>query len=134
MIPVASIDHWYYAQNKKKMGPVSLAQLRGLLAEGVLKPADMVLQEGTQKWRPLAEIAGVMSPVKRPSSLGKKAITVGAVAGAAMVLLALISWGAVALLGRPNKVADVASPGPVAEVARDADKAEGKETERGVDK
>jgi predicted Zn finger-like uncharacterized protein len=48
------IDGWYYVQDKKKIGPVPLSQLLQLQSEGVLKPEDMVLQEGTRQWRPLA--------------------------------------------------------------------------------
>ena len=47
-------DCWFYAKDKKKVGPVSLDQLRTLLADGILKPTDMVLHEGMQKWRPVA--------------------------------------------------------------------------------
>ena len=68
MIPATSSGRWYYAKDQKKMGPVSLAQLRRLLAERVLKPEDMVFQEGTTKWRPLAEVAGATAgraPVRK---------------------------------------------------------------------
>jgi hypothetical protein len=41
---------WYYAQNKKKQGPVTRTQLQRLAASGQLGPSDMVLQEGTSKW------------------------------------------------------------------------------------
>jgi tetratricopeptide (TPR) repeat protein len=41
---------WYYAQNKKKHGPVTRAQLQRLASSGQLGPSDMVLQEGTSKW------------------------------------------------------------------------------------
>ena len=49
MIPQASDDRWYYAQGKTKIGPVPLAELRRLLAEGVLKPPDMILPEGAKR-------------------------------------------------------------------------------------
>jgi hypothetical protein len=66
-MPVASEkpgDKWYYNQNKKKKGPVSLSQLRRLQSEGVLDPEDLVLQEGTKKWRPLAAVTGAESGIK----------------------------------------------------------------------
>ena len=56
-------DRWYYARDKKKMGPATLAELRRLLADSALEPADLVLQEGTQKWRPLAEVVAVKPEV-----------------------------------------------------------------------
>ena len=66
MIPQASDDRWYYAQGKTKIGPVPLAELRRLLAEGVLKPPDMILPEGAKRWWPLAEVMDIL-PETGPS-------------------------------------------------------------------
>jgi hypothetical protein len=41
---------WFYARNNQKHGPVTLPQLHALLKSGQLQPADMVLEEGQQKW------------------------------------------------------------------------------------
>jgi len=92
MIPVASIDRWYYAQDKKKRGPVSLAQLRRLLAEGVLKPET------------------------RTGGVWKLAL--GGSVG--LVLLALLGWGLVAMLYGPNGNTGVENAGPVAEIPEGA--------------
>jgi WD40 repeat protein len=116
MIPVGSIDRWYYAQNKKKMGPVSLAQLRSLLAEGVLKPEAMVFQEGAQKWRPLAEMSAVEAATARAGGLWKLALA-GSVG---LVLLALVGWGLFAMLFGPNGNTGVENPGPMAEIPKGA--------------
>jgi formylglycine-generating enzyme required for sulfatase activity len=55
-------DRWYYAQDKKKVGPVSLSKLLDLVSGGKLKPTDMVLQEGAKKWRSMGEV------FKKPTS------------------------------------------------------------------
>src|SRR5262249_5919556 len=53
---------WYYAQNKKRMGPVPLESLRSMLDAGELKPTDMVWQEGTQKWVPISAVPELSDP------------------------------------------------------------------------
>ena len=58
---------WFYASNKKKHGPVQLAQLRQLAAGGQLQPTDMILQEGTQKWVAARALPGLF-PAPSPAS------------------------------------------------------------------
>jgi tetratricopeptide (TPR) repeat protein len=58
-----SLPGWYYAQNKKKNGPVSTVELQDLAKSGRLSPADMVLQEGTNRWRPAQEVPGLFPSV-----------------------------------------------------------------------
>jgi WD40 repeat protein len=111
MIPQASIDRWYYAREKKKMGPVSAAQLRWLLAEGVLKPDDMVLQEGTAMWRSLAQVAGARARHARRGGLWRLAVG----GGGGLVLLALLGWGLGAMLHGPNGNEEFEDFVPVAE-------------------
>lgn len=41
---------WHYVQEKKKVGPVSLARLLELYSQGQLGPADMVLRDGAATW------------------------------------------------------------------------------------
>jgi hypothetical protein len=65
MTSESSNDCWYYAQAKKKMGPVRLVELRRLLADGCLNPADMVLQEGASKWYPLAEVISAHQEIRQ---------------------------------------------------------------------
>src|SRR5438045_4131119 len=52
---------WYYACNKQKVGPFSLADLRQLTTAGQLKSNDMVWQEGMQRWFPVASVPGLVS-------------------------------------------------------------------------
>ena len=45
-----SADAWFFARDNKKVGPVSAAQMKNLVAAGKLVPTDMVLRAGSQKW------------------------------------------------------------------------------------
>jgi ATP-binding cassette subfamily B protein len=53
---------WYVAQGKQKVGPLSLEQLRQFAAMGRLRPSDMVLREGAQKWVKASTLEAVFSP------------------------------------------------------------------------
>jgi CHAT domain-containing protein/tetratricopeptide (TPR) repeat protein len=121
MIPQAANECWYYAQNQKKLGPVSLAQLRTLRAEGGLQPEVMVFQEGTLKWRPLAEVAGAAA---RPALLGslRKLVLAGSIG---LVLLAVLGWGLVVTLHGPASDEGVENPEQVAALASGAGVAKG---------
>ncbi|MBY0524632.1 MAG: GYF domain-containing protein [Gemmataceae bacterium] len=60
---------WFYARNKKKLGPVTRAQLEQLAASGTLTPGDMLLEEGTRKWLVAATLPGLFPappPVPAP--------------------------------------------------------------------
>jgi hypothetical protein len=60
------MDRWYYTRdNKKRIGPHTLAELQRLLATGVLEASDMVLNEGKKGWAVAAsipELAGEQQP------------------------------------------------------------------------
>jgi hypothetical protein len=123
-------DRWYYAKDKKKAGPVSLDQLRRLLVDGGLKPADMVLQEGTLKWRPLAEVAGSVRPRLRlpwSSWTRRKQAVVGGV-GASLVILA--AWGVTLLWNRSGPPVGPLPPSPVAQTGQKPTPAEEKGKEK----
>src|SRR5437016_2858360 len=55
---------WYYAQNKQKVGPVSLQRLRQLVTGGQLQPTDMVLQTGSSRWCPAGSQPEIFPPVR----------------------------------------------------------------------
>jgi len=56
---VEARPHWFYAAGKKKLGPVSLVQLRQMAASGQLKATDMVMEERSGKWQPAHTVAGL---------------------------------------------------------------------------
>jgi hypothetical protein len=58
---------WHYIQNGKSQGPVPEEQLRGLMASGVVRPADLVWREGMADWtaiQSVPELASVSSPIQ----------------------------------------------------------------------
>jgi serine/threonine protein kinase len=76
---------WYFAQGKRKKGPVSWDRLRRLAAAGHLQPSDMVIQEGTNKWVPTSSVPDLFpkTPVPiealtvRPTKAGPSAHPTG---------------------------------------------------------
>lgn len=66
---------WYYANSSQREGPVDLAGLRQLQAEGRVGAATLLWCEGMPTWRPLAELEtvpvverGVDDPYRAPVS------------------------------------------------------------------
>lgn len=52
-------DVWYAALDKKKVGPLTKADVLRLIAEKRLSPSDMVLTPGQTKWAPAAGVPGL---------------------------------------------------------------------------
>jgi S1-C subfamily serine protease len=65
-------DRWYYAKDKKKHGPLPAEELRALLRRGVLRPTDMVLQEGTVRWVPASTLPESPPQEAAPPSLVRR--------------------------------------------------------------
>src|SRR5436190_24170891 len=57
----AAAGGWHFAQDNKKRGPISFAQLKSLVARGQLKANDLVLPENASKWVPVNSIPGLES-------------------------------------------------------------------------
>ena len=47
--------NWYYADGDQQRGPVTDAELAGLIESGVVRPETLVWRDGMTDWRPLAE-------------------------------------------------------------------------------
>lgn len=63
------MSRWYYTpDNRQRLGPVTLEELRQLALAETIRPDHMVLPEGGGKWRPAAEVKGLFSEpaVSRP--------------------------------------------------------------------
>ena len=45
-----SVPEWYYAQQGEQFGPISAVQIKQLADAGMLKPDDLVWQEGMKRW------------------------------------------------------------------------------------
>src|SRR5947209_1350330 len=72
---------WFYAHNKKKLGPVPTAELRRLADAGELRPTDMVLREGERQWRTAGDLPDVFPVVSGPPATAT--VTPGTIAPAA---------------------------------------------------
>jgi len=91
-------NQWYYIQDKQRVGPTPLDQLKRRMASGQLKPTDMVLQQGTHKWvevgsvkelaldsTPVTQAISLQTPVTAPAesnSLGSGSLRTLRMAGA----------------------------------------------------
>lgn len=65
---------WFYTKEAEKIGPVSFADLRVLVAESALNPRlDLVWSQGMDSWKPAGEIEGLFDrSVVDSGSLGPK--------------------------------------------------------------
>src|SRR5262245_39403863 len=52
-------DLWYYTSEGKAMEPVPTAELKRLAQAGLLKPTDLVWQEGMPAWAPASKTRGL---------------------------------------------------------------------------
>jgi hypothetical protein len=75
-------DEWFYIKEKKKLGPVTFAQLRDLASQGQLARSDMVMQGGSTKWGTAEAVAGLFPAA--PAAPTVPAAPAGMVARAAM--------------------------------------------------
>ena len=60
---------WYIAREGKQHGPLSDAEMRTFVAQGHLKPTDLIWRPGFADWRPALKpkFAGAACwPVERP--------------------------------------------------------------------
>lgn len=62
-------EGWTYAQNRQKIGPLSLDQLQQRAATGQLQPTDMVLEPGKTRWVAASTLAGLLP--KAPATVSK---------------------------------------------------------------
>ncbi len=53
--PADSIHQWHYAKDGRRLGPVTLAEVRALLDRGVLDREDLVWTKGMPQWKKLGE-------------------------------------------------------------------------------
>lgn len=71
-VPVSKVTRWFYARNKKKLGPYSWQQLVELARGGELRPDDLVLQEGEKQWRRASSVPNLFAPANsKPIAAGK---------------------------------------------------------------
>jgi uncharacterized RDD family membrane protein YckC len=54
-------DNWYYAQNNQQLGPVTLAALRSMVANGQVGAGDLVWTQGMAQWLPARSVPEIGS-------------------------------------------------------------------------
>jgi hypothetical protein len=62
-------DSWFYAKAGNRMGPVTLEQLKAMIASGQVFPGDMVWRDGMAQWAPagsMPELGGQPLPPPTP--------------------------------------------------------------------
>ena len=64
---------WYYSLNGAQQGPIDEAELRKLVAQGIVNAATLVWHEGMPSWQPLSIAAPEMCPSFAPPSFGESA-------------------------------------------------------------
>ncbi|MFZ9519880.1 MAG: PilZ domain-containing protein [Silvanigrellaceae bacterium] len=55
---------WFYYAKEVQVGPMTEAELRSAISEGVLSDVDYVYREGFPDWRPLAEVGELKQAAK----------------------------------------------------------------------
>src|SRR5436190_639320 len=72
-VPTTRASRWFYARGKKKYGPYNWQQLLSLAQQGELQPDDLLLQEGTKQWLPIASVpalyAHAVSAAPKPAAM-----------------------------------------------------------------
>ena len=63
---------WYYGHDGQRLGPVSLEQLRHLIAADQLHAEDLVWRKGLDEWTPAGQIEGLFLPPPFPAIKGCK--------------------------------------------------------------
>ena len=73
-VPAAATGpRWFYAQDRQRKGPVTLAELANLLRRGELTREAMVLPEGAQQWQPVVSVKGLFRTGRRAAAKGSGA-------------------------------------------------------------
>jgi uncharacterized RDD family membrane protein YckC len=57
---------WFYAQNNKQNGPVTVEALVSMLQQGHVQPTDLVWREGMGNWQPAGMVAELSSAMPAP--------------------------------------------------------------------
>jgi hypothetical protein len=60
-------SEWYYAKNDEQKGPVTFEALKGLAADGTLRPKDLVWKAGMPDWVPAQTQTGLFGETVVPA-------------------------------------------------------------------
>lgn len=62
-------DVWYYLENRQQRGPVSFAELQGLVTSGAVRPGDLVWSPTMSEWTAASTVPGLV-PTEVASAAG----------------------------------------------------------------
>ncbi|MGD0461727.1 MAG: RDD family protein [Tepidisphaeraceae bacterium] len=57
-------NEWYYAQDNRQFGPVTIEVLIDMLRQGHVRPTDLVWTENMPDWRPASGVAALMAAMQ----------------------------------------------------------------------
>jgi hypothetical protein len=75
---------WYYTENGQQMGPISEADLGGLIAAGRIGVATLIWRDGMEHWLPLGEVSAQGGLEVLPPSMGYELLRPGKNSGFAI--------------------------------------------------
>lgn len=59
---------WYYSMNGQQAGPVTQQELQQLVAQGMVKPQDLVWNQGMPNWVPAMQVPGLVPAGPQPGA------------------------------------------------------------------
>lgn len=97
---------WYYGENGQRMGPISEADLGGLIAAGRIGMATLIWREGMTQWTPLGLVSAQGGLAVLPPSTGydllRPATTSGlAIASLVCGIIGMMTCFGLGILGIP---------------------------------
>jgi hypothetical protein len=63
---VKAMSNWYYCKNKKQSGPITLDELKGMVASGDLADTLPVWKIGTSHWIKIRKCTDLISSIPTP--------------------------------------------------------------------
>lgn len=92
----AAMDQWYYQRGASEHGPCTSAELRGLVARGVLPATTLVRPHGSTAWLQAGRIVAVPgfveSPQERDARFKRRVITAAVILALLLLLMFLLLW------------------------------------------
>jgi len=74
-------SEWYYAQDNRQLGPVTIEALIDMIRQGHVRPSDLVWTENMPDWRPASSVPALM-PAGQAAETATASVGVAGLAGA----------------------------------------------------
>jgi hypothetical protein len=96
LVGEAEPAEWFFSQEGRRLGPVTLGVLRKLVESGRLRPEELLWKEGMAGWQPVGQVLGV--PEKPPATFTSGHLSVKNPSAITPAHFWLAGFGVVALL------------------------------------